>query len=66
MPCRVAGVIPKDVFNLEEEFEAGDLRDKSKPILYALAAAKRALRDSMFEAKSPDILQRCGEFYLLN
>lgn len=54
IPCRIAGIIPRETLNLEDEFTSVALREKSKPILFALAAARRAVKDSMLKLSSPN------------
>lgn len=54
----MAGVIEPGI--LENDFTASDFREKSRPILYAIAAAKRALKDSFYETRSTDKLEDYG------
>lgn len=59
IPCRVAGLVRQS--ELENDYTAADLREKSRPILYAIAAAKRALSDSYYETENTAELDECGK-----
>lgn len=67
LPCRVAGRVSKHELSFEDEFSKSELREKSKPILFALAAARRALSHARFEGQQ---FHRYGErhwsYYVIN
>lgn len=48
-------------WSIGKEFNKADIRDKSRPILLALAAARRALTHSNLPTGDLSALDRCGE-----
>ncbi|KAF6029924.1 hypothetical protein EB796_011754 [Bugula neritina] len=60
LPCRVAGVISESDLDLSKEFSKSDLREKSRPILLAVAAARRALSHSRLNTDQLSIAHRNG------
>ncbi|XP_067929723.1 3-oxoacyl-[acyl-carrier-protein] synthase, mitochondrial-like [Watersipora subatra] len=58
LPCKVAGVVSTEC--LMKEFTKGDMRDKSRPILLGVSAARRALRHSKYTPTSDKDMHRCG------
>lgn len=58
IPCRIGGVVSD--LDLNTEFAKGDLREKSRPILLGVAAARRALEHSNYQSAKQVSAQRCG------
>lgn len=62
LPCRVAGVIPESEWNIDEEYNKSERREKSRPIILALASARRALLDSHLNNNQASLnMHRCGK-----